>query len=59
MRIGVDLGGTKIAAIVLDDGGRELMRRRVETPRGDYRGTVMAIAGLVQPWRLNCRFPQA
>ena len=47
MRIGVDLGGTKIEAIALD-GSREVMRRRVPTPRGDYAGTVAAVASLVR-----------
>jgi fructokinase len=47
MRIGVDLGGTKIEGIALDEAGRELARRRVPTPRGDYGGTVDAIAALV------------
>jgi fructokinase len=48
MRIGVDLGGTKIEAIVLDDGGAELWRQRIATPIGDYDGTLAAIAGLVR-----------
>ena len=48
MRIGVDLGGTKIEAVALDEGGREAFRKRVATPRGDYEGTVGAIAGLVK-----------
>jgi fructokinase len=47
MRIGIDLGGTKIEGIALDEVGRELARRRVPTPRGDYGGTVDAIAALV------------
>ncbi len=47
MRIGVDLGGTKIAAIGLDDGGEVLARHRVATPRDDYDATIAAIAGLV------------
>jgi fructokinase len=47
MRIGIDLGGTKIAALALDDDGRELVTRRVATPRGDYDGTVHAIVDLV------------
>ncbi len=47
MRIGIDLGGTKIEGIALDDHGHELVRRRVPTPRGDYAGTVAAIAALV------------
>ena len=47
IRIGIDLGGTKIEGIALDGAGRELARRRVATPRGDYDGTVAAIAALV------------
>lgn len=47
MRIGIDLGGTKTEAIVLDDEGRERARRRIDSPQGDYGGTVRAIAGLV------------
>jgi fructokinase len=48
VRIGIDLGGTKIEAIALDDAGRESLRRRVATPRDDYAGTVEAVAGLVE-----------
>jgi fructokinase len=47
VRIGIDLGGTKIEGIALDDAGQVLMRRRVPTPRGDYAGTLAAIAALV------------
>ena len=46
-RIGVDLGGTKIAAAALDADGRLCAERRIATPAGDYDGTVAAIAGLV------------
>jgi fructokinase len=46
MRIGVDLGGTKIAAVALDERGEERFRARVPTPR-TYPGTLDAIAGLV------------
>ncbi len=46
MRIGVDLGGTKIEAIALE-GSREVFRKRVATPRGDYDGTLAAVASLV------------
>ena len=45
--IGVDLGGTKIEALALDPDGREIWRRRVPTPAGDYAGTLRAIAELV------------
>jgi fructokinase len=48
VRIGIDLGGTKIEGIALDECGRELVRCRVPTPRGDYQRTVESIAGLVQ-----------
>ncbi len=47
MRLGIDLGGTKIAAVVLDDDGRAVWEARRPTPRGDYKATVEAIAGLV------------
>lgn len=47
LRIGIDLGGTKIEAIALASDGAELFRRRIETPREDYAATVAAIAGLV------------
>jgi fructokinase len=47
MRIGLDLGGTKIAAVALDEAGGELFAVRVPTPRDDYPGTLDAIAALV------------
>ena len=48
MRIGIDLGGTKIEGIALDDAGVVRGRRRVATPRDQYEGTVEAIAGVVE-----------
>lgn len=48
MRIGVDLGGTKIEAIALDAAGKVLARERVPTPQGKYGATLHAIAALVQ-----------
>ena len=47
MRIGIDLGGTKIEAIALSDSGDELFRKRVATPQGDYRATLNTIAQLI------------
>ncbi len=47
MRIGIDLGGTKIEVIALDENGGALLRHRVPTPSGDYVGTLNAIAELV------------
>src|SRR5947207_4290816 len=48
MRIGIDLGGTKIEAVALDDRSNVLARRRVATPRDDYDATLSAIVGLVR-----------
>jgi fructokinase len=48
MKLGVDLGGTKIEIIALADDGAELLRRRVSTPQNDYQETLRAIAGLVR-----------
>ncbi|HEX6960126.1 MAG TPA: ROK family protein [Ferrovibrio sp.] len=47
MRIGVDLGGTKIEAIALADDGTIRARRRVMAPRGDYDATIRAIRDLI------------
>ncbi|MGZ8455169.1 MAG: ROK family protein [Gemmatirosa sp.] len=46
LRIGIDLGGTKIEAIALSDAGAITVRRRVPTPR-DYAGTLDALSALV------------
>jgi fructokinase len=46
-RIGIDLGGTKIEAILLDPSGAVLERRRVASPRGDYEATLDMVAALV------------
>ncbi len=48
MRIGVDLGGTKIELIALDDSGDEGFRKRIATPQGDYQATINAITLLVK-----------
>jgi len=47
MKIGIDLGGTKIEGIALSKTGDELFRHRVSTPQGDYQGTLQSIADLV------------
>ena len=47
MRIGIDLGGTKIEALAIDNNGVELLRYRIDTPRDDYDATVAAMVGLV------------
>ena len=48
MRMGVDLGGTKIEAIIIDHEGFELFRHRITAPQSDYKTTLQAIQGLVQ-----------
>ena len=48
MRIGVDLGGTKIEGIALGDDASVLVRRRIATPRGDYQQTLACIVELVR-----------
>ena len=47
LRIGIDLGGTKIEGIALA-GSHEVARLRVDTPRDDYAATVAAVAALVR-----------
>jgi fructokinase len=56
MRLGVDLGGTKIEIIAIDDDGREILRERVATPRSGYRDIVDTIRDLVlgAESRLGC-----
>jgi fructokinase len=48
LRLGIDLGGTKIEIVALADDSAELLRRRLPTPRGDYPRTLVAVAGLVK-----------
>ena len=47
MRIGIDLGGTKIELVALDKGGDVIWRERVPTPKDDYEGTIRAMRDLV------------
>ena len=47
MRLGIDLGGTKTEIIALGDGGKELIRRRVNTPRESYADVIRAMRDLV------------
>jgi len=49
VRVGVDLGGTKIEAVALGDDGRTMRaRRRVSAPRGDYQQTLDALVAIVR-----------
>jgi fructokinase len=54
MRIGIDLGGTKIEGIVLDES-REVARKRIDTPRDNYAATVDAIAALIADLERDAR----
>jgi fructokinase len=47
VRIGVDVGGTKIEAVALSDAGDMLVRKRVPAPQGVYEATLQAVASLV------------
>ncbi|HET6585044.1 MAG TPA: ROK family protein, partial [Nannocystaceae bacterium] len=47
MRLGIDLGGTKLEIVALADDGRTLLRRRVPTPTTGADAIVAAIAALV------------
>lgn len=47
LRLGVDLGGTKIAGIVIDAHDQVCAERRIDTPQGDYHATIAAVAELV------------
>ncbi len=47
MRIGIDLGGTKIEGVALASDGRELGRLRLPTPKGDYQATIDAVCAIV------------
>jgi fructokinase len=53
IRIGVDLGGTKIEAIALDFSGETLPRRRIATPAQDYDEIVRAVGALVHDVELE------
>ena len=48
VRIGIDLGGTKTEIVALGADGAELLRRRRDTPQGDYAGTLALIVDLVR-----------
>ena len=47
IRIGIDLGGTKTELLAIDGAGKEVFRKRVSTPQGDYDATVRTVVDLV------------
>jgi len=53
VRIGIDVGGTKIEAIGLASDGRIRARRRIDAPRGDYERTVKTLVDLVEAIELD------
>src|SRR5260370_33397872 len=61
VRVGVDLGGTKVELLAMDRHGRELHRRRTSTPRFDYAAPVRAVWPAVAQIgkRLACGPPSA
>jgi fructokinase len=48
IRLGVDLGGTKLEIVALDAGGHQRLRRRIPTPQNGYELTIAAVARLVR-----------
>lgn len=48
VRLGIDLGGTKIEGAAFSADGSEMARHRAPAPRGDYGASVAAICDLVQ-----------
>ncbi len=50
-RLGIDLGGTKIEAALLSPSGDAVWRKRVASPRDDYRQTLQALIGLINDAR--------
>ncbi len=47
LALGIDLGGTKMEVIALDEDGKELLRRRRSSPRGNYQDTLEALRDLI------------
>src|SRR5262249_52364734 len=47
LRLGIDLGGTKIAGVALAPGGAAVAEHRIAAPRHDYRATLSAVAEMV------------
>jgi fructokinase len=54
IRIGIDLGGTKMEALALDAQGRELCRQRLATPRGSYGEILTALVQLILSVEAKC-----
>lgn len=59
MRIGIDLGGTKIEGVVLNAEGEITSRQRIATPQQDYFATLEVIAELVNQLEADCHIPSS
>ena len=55
MRIGIDLGGTKIEGIAIDENGSECFRKRINTPQGNYNNTLHAIVVLTNEIEMHVK----
>ena len=55
MRIGIDLGGTKIEGIAIDKNGNECFRKRINSPQGNYQNTLNAIVDLINDIELHVK----
>ncbi len=55
IRLGIDLGGTKIEVLVLSDGRKELFRDRVATPKANYQDILDAITALIKSAEENVK----
>ena len=51
LKIGIDLGGTKIEIAVLNSKNEIIFKKRSSTPRHDYRNTILEITSLTSHWR--------
>ena len=56
MRLGIDLGGTKIEAAVINDGGEIVWRQRTPTPSSSYKDIITEIAGIVSACEVETGF---
>ena len=61
MRIGIDLGGTKMEIVLLDQEGKILFQQRTPTPQGDYAQTLATLRDTLLPRLISgqLRLPEA
>lgn len=57
MRLGLDIGGTKIEAVILNNEGNAVYRKRYETKKQDYRTFLHTVVGIVNEARMACSAP--